>query len=906
MFFNNEYRTHNHENQFQIIDKNENNKIEGNIMVDNVYKIAIAAFLHDVGKFAQCAEFGVDDEHMGKNASAYQPFSQELGLHTHLHSAYTAEFIKKYNNLLPERVINDNSSSTDDLITISAAHHLPQTPNQWIIAIANKLSIGVNLNEISQDNNETIDTKPENRRLLPIFEQIDYKSDNEKKETSQFQHEFTLNQLSPQNIFPIIKKEAKTDNKEYRNLFDAFIKSLKELNHKMNTQLWFEHFDSLLMIYTSQVPALNDRNIPDISLYEHSKVTAAIATALYIYHNRTNKLDLDSIKNHQEKKFMLINGNFYGIQSYIFSEGKSTNKAAAKILRGRSFMVSLLTELAADLLCREIGLPVSSIVLNNAGKFTILAPNITSINKKIENVEQIINSWLIEYTFGETSIGLTNIEASASDFESNNFGKLWEQLFIKTEEKKYKKFDIVTHGGVVEDYLEKFKNHLKSPLCPFCGKRPSSEDVTTEELKSLIKDAECACKICRDQIYFGTKIVKKGRVAVTTIDADLFKDKLMEPIYGKYQITLDVHKNLKALSDKNQLLKYWEIIIPNTDNFKTDITLKLISNYVPLYNKENKDFFEKRLNFSNKTEKSKAELEEISHEGVPISFNHISISALNEVTDSDDKFYGTEALGVLKADIDNLGLIFASGLNPLNIGLSKFSTLSSQLNNFFTLFLPHFLKTEEQFNNIYTVFGGGDDLFLVGPWNKILDFSLCLYKKFKEYVCNNSMITLSAGISLNKPGEPVISLARRAEDALEVSKGKPHKDSITIFGECVKWDEFETLIAIKDKLLKWKQEGIINNAMLYKLNMLVHDVKTEKAILANKKNISVDEIECFKWRSRFKYNVVRNAGQKLKKTERDEVIEKVLEAAKWLEKHGGKFKIPLWSVIYDQRGGKNE
>ena len=33
------------------------------------------------------------------------------------------------------------------------------------------------------------------------------------------------------------------------------------------------------------------------------------------------------------------------------------------------------------------------------------------------------------------------------------------------------------------------------------------------------------------------------------------------------------------------------------------------------------------------------------------------------------------------------------------------------------------LKNSEEFKDIYTVFAGGDDLFLIGPWNKIVDFA---------------------------------------------------------------------------------------------------------------------------------------------------------------------------------------
>lgn len=37
------------------------------------------------------------------------------------------------------------------------------------------------------------------------------------------------------------------------------------------------------------------------------------------------------------------------------------------------------------------------------------------------------------------------------------------------------------------------------------------------------------------------------------------------------------------------------------------------------------------------------------------------------------------------------------------------------MNFFFVVYLPHLLKTHPDFRDVYTVFAGGDDLFLIGP-----------------------------------------------------------------------------------------------------------------------------------------------------------------------------------------------
>src|SRR5690606_30687902 len=100
--------------------------------------------------------------------------------------------------------------------------------------------------------------------------------------------------------------------------------------------------------YTAHIPAATvGKVVPDISLYDHSKTTAALATAIYAYHSECQTLEIDRIKDDKDPKFLLVTGDLYGIQDFIFAAGGSTGRASAKLLRGRSFSVSLIAELAA-------------------------------------------------------------------------------------------------------------------------------------------------------------------------------------------------------------------------------------------------------------------------------------------------------------------------------------------------------------------------------------------------------------------------------------------------------------------------------------------------------------------------------------------------------------------------------
>lgn len=861
-------------------------------MDDTVYKVALAGFLHDIGKFAERADMKISREFYNNNAF-YLPYYN--GRHTHIHALYTAAFIDEYEKILPKEFNRGNWGLEDSFFNLTAGHHNPETPMQWIIAIADRISSGFDRVEFEEKYNKEIGVREYKKtRLLTIFEGL-LTEDKGIDKLEDYKYRYPLKELSPKNIFPqkgpdICELESKQASREYQELFFKFLDALKNLNHKEYIPLWFEHFDSLFMIYASHIPAATvGYVVPDVSLYDHSKTTCAIASALYKYHKETNCLNIEAVKDYNAKKFLLISGDFYGIQDFIFAEGSNTGKNSSKLLRGRSFYVSLLSELAADMLCRELGLTVNSIILNAAGKFTVIAHNTEESKKIIQLIEDRINAWLIKNFYGQVSIGFTTVEASPDDFVSGKFAGLWERLSREINKKKYSKFDLNKYGGIVKDYLDSFDNQLG--ICPFCNKRPADK-------LAKIKD-EHACKICADHIFIGENLVKKEQIAITSKNADLHGEKLLEPIFDIYQLVFATGE-LNEIAMQGKLFKFWNVGISTDGNIAKNITAKFLNGYVPKYEKE--DLHDDRYLAGKRSEKKKLEMiEQIEvnkMEEVPKTFAHIAVKALN-FTDRQDKFKGIESLGVLKADVDNLGLLFACGIRKERFTLSRLATMSRQLNNFFSIFIPYILKTDQKFKNIYTVFSGGDDLFLIGPWNKIIELAGFLYEKFKEYVCHNSHITISTGISLHKPNDPVLRLAESSEHALQLSKSNG-RDSVTIFGETTKWSDFSKLKEIKETLQKWLDGEIINNAMLFRINELIEMRKQEQALMKSG-TIHLEDMECLKWRARLKYTIVRNVGKKLKGDEKERVIDEVMKIAKWLEDHGGALRIPLWQIIYENR-----
>lgn len=328
-------------------------------MEETVYKIALAGLLHDIGKFAERAladspqplaskGFHPKTEFIENNRGLFQPCFD--GRYTHRHAVYTAAFLDDLEKILPPDFRKDNWGLGEPLINLAAAHHKPEKPLEWIITVADRLSSGIDRDRFKDYDRQDFDLSGYKKtRLKPVFEEIELPENEQarkpvtsgKPATSDYC--YPLQALTAQTIFPGIKEtvmppDREKAGKEYRKLFENFVFSLEKLAHPQHMPLWFEHFESLFQIFTSQIPATTvGPYIHDISLYDHSRTASAIASALYLYHQATDSVEVERIKDYDIPKFRLIQGEFYGIQDFIFAQGGKTARAAAKILRGRSF-----------------------------------------------------------------------------------------------------------------------------------------------------------------------------------------------------------------------------------------------------------------------------------------------------------------------------------------------------------------------------------------------------------------------------------------------------------------------------------------------------------------------------------------------------------------------------------------
>lgn len=241
-------------------------------------------------------------------------------------------------------------------------------------------------------------------------------------------------------------------------------------------------------------------------------------------------------------------------------------------------------------------------------------------------------------------------------------------------------------------------------------------------------------------------------------------------------------------------------------------------------------------------------------------------SEVMDFTDIADKAEGKNYLAMLKADVDNLGYIFSSGIGE-RISLSRYASLSRMLNFYFSACINHSLKTK--YRNLYMVFSGGDDLCLIGPWDQVLDYVADLQKEFTRFTGNNPSVTISYGISLAGAKMPIHNIAEEAEVAEREAKlKKPGK--IHVFKTITDGTRYEELISAANQLSEFMQKEGNEKVTSGSVYRLLNYGRREKALKEG--DISKENAM---WRSHFFYDTARNIKKSMQDTFRQFVVKHI-------------------------------
>lgn len=514
----------------------------------------------------------------------------------------------------------------------------------------------------------------------------------------------------------------------------------------------------------SYVPSSTNRaEVCDISLYVHSKITSAVASCMKLYFDEQQIQDYKkycfnsgSKIFRNEKIYLLVSGDISGIQDFIYT---IPSKGALKTLRGRSLYIDLLLEEFIDEYLEQIGLSRANVLYSGGGHFYILAPNIEDTKKAIDKLQAKMNRWLMENIGINLYLAIGMAECSANNLmKSEAQGNLFATVNKKLRDDKTIRY------SKDEDFLEYIFNVEKEKdtakkECNICHN-------LVDKLWEYNSDEEIACEFCLNLYKLGQDILTQDLVFVISeekIDGGI-------KIFGKDKDLYMYAVNIEDIDMfKGKILR----IYSKNSLLENDLAIRL---YLADYSAKNEN-------------------DEV------MTFDDLAKSSCKT-----DK--GIKRLGVLRLDVDDLGIAFSSGFvsdkdkiedNLRYATLSRYADLSKDISMFFKVAINKIcagdligcVDFEEKAFNIFgiakaqkrkvnIIYAGGDDLFLVGAWDEVLEVAIDINRAFKQFT--NGKLTLSAGMAMFSPTYPISKMAEIAGLLVQMSKNRKDKNSIALFG----------------------------------------------------------------------------------------------------------------------------
>lgn len=805
--------------------------------IPSLDELALGAFLHDAGKLLQRGLGTIQSlpERVRKLESELCPVYEHR--YSHKHVLFT-ELL--FHDLEQESLALPGGLRRDAVRVAAVYHHHPdpRRPWTWLVTEADRLSAGM-------DRSKSQDAEAEQAGMAggwdkfrktplvsilstvklegrPAPQPLLLRPQAASAEAIVGEHDLDRTRLP---------EDYAATAEAYRKAFVALCDDLRQ-----PADLLHEGMIGLAEQFWWAVPS-STMDEPDVPLLDHSLSVAAFATCLYRYHEQRGELlDPAAIGSRERPKFRLLRGDLSGIQNALFRLVAQQVKGVNRTLRARSFLIGQLVEAAALLVRRALGLPPYVVLMRAGGHFTMLLPEINGVEEKVAAVQERLDGWMARRYAGELALvlGLTEPLPGAA-FLGDKIAATLDLVRQATERAKERPLAtfLETNGSVLAvDYEEGADG-----ACKACGVRPAKKELTSQFESEKVP----RCEACHDEHELGQRLPKLGQLLWLDGPGDEDALRLFDDLRLRAVI-----EDEKPFEPGRNVLSAWKPW--GADAVPWPVASRPLANHVPT-------FAEGETEHGKYRDLPVEEGEKQPGAGDLKTMAHIAADAKEP---DGDRWTGRPMLAVLKADVDNLGQVFASGFPEKKRSIGRLVALSRALDWYFTGRLPWLLR--ERFPDTYTVYAGGDDLLLIGPWRQTVKLAGALRENFAEYCGHNPSLTLSAGIELVDAREPLNRSADRAEERLEQAKRwKPKgreqdpapKDRLGFLGEVLSWTDEATGLPWVQKWSDWLLERLredeAGGSFVYKL---LH-------FLDERKKAENGDTQAAIWGARYGYHLAR-------------------------------------------------
>lgn len=843
----------------------------------DLLEVALAGFVHDWGKLFQRAEWPLTAQ---AERMTEMLCPARSGYATHKHVLWTNDILSGYLNWLPEGLDGQR------LVKLASEHHRPSGEDDWLITEADWLASGHDRREQSEEGRRDFKSVP----LASVFSTLSLT--DMPKSPSILLPQAVKAEVS---LLPLRGWTERRLVSEYRAVAEQLTRQLGGWSRIPEARVCAA-VAGLSERYLSTIPASTIDAVCDVSLHDHGRLVAAFASALFLYHRENGTLTESAIRDRSIEKFLFLGGDLSGIQGYLFDVPTQGTKGVARVFRARSFFLSRLTQAAAVKLLLDVGLPPFNNVMDAGGRFLLLLPNLPMVRERIARLRAEVDRWMVSRFGGMLTLNLdASVSASGQQFMGESFLALFSRLQHAAEVAKRRKLAAWlcpegrwSEGAQLLDYVH--------------GRERQDEDFDRDrQLGRWLPDAT----------YVGLwPAAPAGRLdpPLQLLDLQLQFFRGEPPAPALVAEAADFAA-LQSEDDRP------------ADGASSWITTQRAANYIPRQTEEDARILGERLGPTEEAT-TEDEIEGIGRNKLA-TFEHLAILAQRSAAAKP----GLAAIGCLKADVDRLGMLFGEGLRG-EVSIGRTATLSRQLDSFFKAHLQaRFSEPDSPYRQVYTIFAGGDDLLLIGPWPTMFKLADDLNGWFREFTANNPDVTISAGLVLGRARVPVSALAAAADKALEDAK-EAGRNRISLFREILDWDQYRLALEDGERLDRMISEGDnrtvlkLSPGFVYRLLQYARSaarvgqaMRTEEAV-ANKRPLAPGALRMadlraeLTWRSHLMYDLHRNIRQKLGQY-RTEAVNTDLN---WLEsllikemkpssERIGRLKIAATYSLYRNRGG---
>lgn len=609
-------------------------------------------------------------------------------------------------------------------------------------------------------------------------------------------------------LFPTAESADKAQ--KHADLLQKLVENLPELKEEADAVTQLRQALATLQQYGYALPSLYN---PEVSLYDQARVVAALAVGYEAAH--------DEQKNPKQNVAILLKGDISGVQHFIYT---ITARGAASGLRGRSFYLQLLTEAIAHFVLSELGLPPSNMLYIGGGHFYLLLPADVEPNS-LQEIQKEVSQKLLTYHGGELYVALGHIPFTAEMFcNSEEFGKGWRKLTEEVNRAKntpFRELGQEMYGRVFalpkDEAITQNRGGGQNNDCEVC--HYDGQDVKEDKLDEN-NPKRRFCPLCESLEQFGKGLRQADYLLLTEHAPQTRAERTFQSIlrsFGLSAVESTAENIAENIEEQTKELNAYRHIIwqlkptnnPLTNQFNTSTAI--INRYtvqvIPELTQAEIDMFRKSQ--AEDGQFKKGQEKDNLQPGQVKPFDILTLQA-----------EGIKRFGVLRMDVDNLGQVFSKGLAGQN-SLVKTAALSLSITLYFegwvgqlarqANFYPAVTKEPTQLSNleeieswptgkverdkverdvVYSVYSGGDDLFVVAAWDVLPLLAYQVNHDFKRYASGNPHLHASAGISLQTAKFPIYQAAEAAAEALEAAKGLNGKNGFTFLGRTRPWKDF--------------------------------------------------------------------------------------------------------------------